>query len=170
MTVFEVVALGRRPYVTWALSKRDIERIRYAMKITNIEHLAHRKIDEVSGGERQRVMIARVLAQEPKVMLLDEPINNLDPKYQIEFMELVKRITKEMKIVTLMSVHDLNLALRYADKVVLMKNGRIYAFGEPEKVLTEENIRNVFDLDVEIVKNPIPYIIVKGVADESRKH
>mgnify|MGYP001772599780 CR=1 FL=1 len=164
MTVFEIVALGRKPYTKWSLSKRDLEVIWWSMNITGVEHLAYRRIDEVSGGERQRVMLARVLAQEPRILLLDEPVSNLDPRYQIEVLNLVKELTKKLHLTTVITLHDLNHVIRYADKAVMLYQGTVYAIGDVEQVLTPENICKVYGVDAEIIKNPIPAIIIKGVS------
>lgn len=164
MTVFEIIALGRKPHVRWSLSKRDLEVIWWSMKVTRVEHLAYRRIDEVSGGERQRVMLARVLAQEPKVLLLDEPVSNLDPKYQLEMLNLVRELTKKLCLTTVITLHDLNHVIRYADKAVVLYRGMVYAIGDVEQVLTSENIRKVYGVDVEIIRNPVSAIIIKDVS------
>jgi iron complex transport system ATP-binding protein len=165
MRVWEVVALGRKPHVAWALSPRDVQIIEEAMKLVGVERLANRYLHELSGGERQRVMLARVLAQEPKVLLLDEPVSSLDLKYQIEVLKLVRSITREKALVTIASLHDINLALRFADKVVLMKDGSVYAIGRPHEVLTPENIMEVFNVKAVLAKNPRPFIVVEDVVE-----
>ena len=160
LKVFDMVLLGRRPHVSWRSSEDDLNKVINALKILDIEHLSMRQFNEISGGQQQKVIIARALAQEPKILLLDEPISNLDIKHQLEVMELVKELSTEYKITSIMVVHDLNIAARYSDKVAMMHNGRIQAYGQPEDVLTKENISNVYDVDVEIgVISGKPYIV-----------
>ncbi len=148
--VFEMVLLGRSPHILWASSEEDLLKVASAIRFMNIENLSMRQFNELSGGQQQKVIIARALAQEPKILLLDEPISNLDIKHQSEVMELVKELSTEYKITSIMVVHDLNIASRYSDKVAMMHNGQIHAYGKPEEVLTEENISNVYGVDVEI--------------------
>jgi iron complex transport system ATP-binding protein len=165
MKVVEVVAIGRKPYVTWSLTKTDLEKIWSAMKITGVEAFAFRVINELSSGERQRVMLARVLAQESEVLLLDEPVSHLDPRYQVLMLKLIRGLTKDRKLVTIASLHDINLALRFSDKVILMKNGRIFAMGTPEEVITAENISKVYGVKAVVIKNPHPVVLIEDVIE-----
>ena len=159
-TVFDTVLLGRRPYVTWGVSPKDKEIVSQTLALMGIEELAFRHINELSGGERQKVIIARALAQEPQVLLLDEPTSNLDIKHQLEVLGIIKSVVEERGIVAVIAIHDLNLASRFSDKIVLLHKGRIYDVGEPAKVLTQENIRTVYGVDVEINNDSgIPYIV-----------
>jgi iron complex transport system ATP-binding protein len=167
MRVFEAVSIGRRPYVTWRLTREDVEKVWAAMKVTGVEAFATRRVDELSGGERQRVMLARVLAQEPKVLLLDEPVSHLDLRYQLEVLRLVKATTRERGLITIASLHDVNAALRFADKAVLMKDGLVYAVGRPEDVLVPENVREVYGVNATLVKNPRPFIIIEDTAEKA---
>ncbi len=121
------------------------------MKVLNIENLAFKKLNELSGGELQKVIIARALAQEPKILLLDEPTNNLDIKSQIEIMNLIRKIVKSDGISAVITSHDLNLAAYYADRIVMMKNGRIFAEGGVE-VINEANVKAAYGIDVKIVR------------------
>lgn len=125
------------------------------MELTNCWRLAERPITELSGGERQLVIIARALTQEPKVLLLDEPTSHLDIKYQIEIMELLKRLTTEEKLIVIAVIHDLNLAARYCDRLVLLHNGKIIALGTQTQVLTAENIKNTFGAAVIVKKHAL---------------
>lgn len=152
MIVLDFVLTGRRPYANFSYSKEDIEKAFEALRIVDAEHLAYRRLDQLSGGELQRIVISRALVVEPKVLLLDEPTANLDPKYQIEILKLVKRLSKEKGIAVLMVLHDLTQAYRFSDKVVMIKNGKVIAVGTPEEVLTEENIQRVFEVKTKVIK------------------
>ena len=158
-TVFEMVMMGRRPYVNWKLNEKDLEVINRALNMTGIKHLANRYFDELSGGEKQKVIIARALAQEPEVLLLDEPTSNLDLKHQLEILNLIRRLARERNITVIMAMHDINLACRFSDMAILLKDGKVYAFGEPEAIVTRSNIKEVYGVDVEIIQNPYPLII-----------
>ncbi len=154
-TVFDVVMMGRNPHLGRLSleSQRDYEVVRKALEATNTLHLANRRITELSGGERQRVFIARALAQEPKVLLLDEPVANLDIAYQLETMQLLRKLV-DGGIAALAVSHDLNLVSRFCDKVVMLKDGRVVAAGSSGEVLTVENIRRVFGVDVAVRRHP----------------
>jgi len=123
------------------------------MKLTNTLHLAERFFNELSGGEKQRVVIAKALAQEPKVLLLDEPTSHLDINNQIEVLELLKKLCKE-EILVVAVMHDFNLAAYYCDKVILMKDGKIFAVGAPSEVLTPSNVEAVFGVKVLVQRHP----------------
>jgi len=159
-TVFDVVLTGRRPHLNWKNSDKDIEKVLEVLEILNIKDLAMRDINGLSGGQQQNVFFARALAQEPEVLLLDEPTSNLDVKHQLEMMDIVKNVVKEKGISAIISIHDLNLAARYSDKVIIMKNGMIFAAGEPLAILTRENIKSVYGVEVIIInESNIPCII-----------
>lgn len=151
-TVIDFVLTGRRPYADFSYSKVDIDKVFEVLKIVNAEHLAYRKLDELSGGELQRIVIARALASEPKVLLLDEPTANLDPKYQVEIMKLIRRLSSEKKVAVIMAIHDLTSAYRFSDKVVMVKNGVVVSIGKPEDVITEDNIWRVFEVKTKIFR------------------
>ncbi|RKY57515.1 MAG: ABC transporter ATP-binding protein [Candidatus Latescibacterota bacterium] len=150
LTVFDVVLMGRRPYISWTAGEGDIETVSRVLKWMGIEKLAWRQFDELSGGERQKVLIARALAQESQVLLLDEPTSNLDLRHQFEVLELIKDLARRGGLSAIMAIHDLNLAFRYSDKIVMLHRGKVFAAGEPSSVLTRENIRTVYGVDVEI--------------------
>ncbi len=160
ITVFEVVMMGRRPHVTWQSSEKDAEKVWSTLKALDIEHLAMRNFYELSGGEQQRILMARALAQEAKVLLLDEPTSSLDIKHQLEVMELTRQLVKTENLSAMMAIHDLNLAARFCDKIVMLKQGKIYAAGTAQSVLNVENIKAVYDVQVEInYSHNIPYVI-----------
>lgn len=149
-TVFETVLMGRKPHLTWGVSKRDLEVVGEVLQYMGLAELAQRYLDELSGGQKQKVLIARVLAQEPEVFLFDEPTNNLDIKHQLEVLEIIKDLSKQRKSTVIMVIHDLNLASRFSDRLVLLKDGRVFAVGEPESVLTPENINLIYEVEVSV--------------------
>ena len=146
-TVFEIVLMGRRPHITWQFGKKDQDIVWKCLDELGIRHLAARSFDSLSSGQSQRVLMARALAQEAKVLLLDEPTSNLDVKYQRDVMESVRMVVDEKKIGACAIIHDLDLALRFCDVSVLLNEGRIVCFGRTEDVLTSENIKEVFGVD-----------------------
>lgn len=159
-TVFEIVLLGRRPYVNWGISPEDKEIVSWALSLMGLEEMALRQFHELSGGEQQKVLIARALAQEPEVLLLDEPTSNLDLRHQLEVLSIVRSIVKERRMTAIMAIHDLNLAARFSDRLILLHKGRIYDAGEPREVLTQENIRNVYGVEAIVSEDSgIPHIV-----------
>lgn len=156
-TAQEMVLMGRAPHLGMFQmeSQKDFKMVEQAMQYTNSLEFADRKISELSGGERQRVIIARALAQEPKIILLDEPTSHLDLKYQVEIFDLVRQLNQENQMTVVVVSHDLNLAGEYCDRLILLKEGEIYEIGAPKKILTEENIKAVYDAEVLISPNPL---------------
>ncbi len=148
----DVVLMGRNPHLSFFQMEahRDLAIAEEAMRLTNCWHLAQRRLDELSGGERRKVLIARALAQEPRILLLDEPTLHLDICNQIETMELLKFLAKERQIAIMAVLHDLTLAARYCDSLVVLKEGRIFAAGTVNDVLTEENIRSIFRVNADL--------------------
>jgi iron complex transport system ATP-binding protein len=153
----ELVLMGRSPYLGHLMfeSPKDLEIAKKAMEWTEILPIAERPIDELSGGERKRVFIARALAQEPEVILLDEPTSNLDIHHQVEFLDLVLSLNREKGLTILMASHDLNLASEYCDRLLLLQHGKIYKMGSPEEVMTRENIEKVYGCEVWVDRNPV---------------
>lgn len=161
-TVIDTILMGRKPYATWRSGKSDIMKVTEVMKLLHLEQFALRYHSELSGGQRQKVMIARAFAQESKVLLFDEPTSQLDIKHQLEIMDLVKETVRMKKILAILVVHDLNLASRYADRIIMLKDGRIHAVGDPKNVLTEDNIRAVYDVDSLIMHDgEVPCVVPK---------
>lgn len=166
-SVMDIVLMGRTPYLKrfQSESSHDIETAKKAMDLTNIWHLRDKNINNISGGERQRVIIARAMVQQTKILLLDEPISNLDIHHQVNILDTIKTLNLEKNITVIAVLHDLNMAAEYSDYLILLHQGKIQAEGRPESVLTEDNIKKVYNMDICILKNPItkkPYIIPVG--------
>lgn len=154
--VADLVSRGRNPYhgVFSQWTRADDEAIATALEATKTTELADRPVDELSGGQRQRVWIAMALAQQTDILLLDEPTTFLDISHQIEVLDLLTDLNQKRGTTVVMVLHDLNLAARYADFLVAMANGRLYATGTPDDVLTEQNVREVFHLESRIMTDP----------------
>lgn len=150
LVVFDAVMLGRKPHMGWSPGERDREVVQKVIRSLGLEPLATKPLTALSGGELQKVAIARALAQEPKVLLLDEPTSNLDLANQIEVMEIILKLKGE-GMASVVTTHDLNLASLYADRVIMMKQGRVFASGGGE-VLNEQNIGEVYGIEVEVHK------------------
>lgn len=162
ITVFDAVLLGRKPYIKWDVSRKDLLLTKRVLNLMNLEEYALRYINELSGGELQKVVIARALVQEPKVLLLDEPTSDLDLKNQLEVMNIIKKVSADHKIASIVVMHDINLALRYSDKFIMLKSGEVFATGGRE-IITPETIREVYGVEA-IVKNfeGTPMVIPKS--------
>lgn len=158
-TVFDTVLLGRKPYIKWDITEKDIKIVEETLQLLNLQAYSMRYTHELSGGELQRVIIARALAQEPKVLLMDEPTSNLDLRNQIDVLNIIEEIIKTKKISAIVAMHDLNLALRYANKFLLLKKGISYGFGDTS-ILNPKSIKNIYNVDVAIEDySGIPVVI-----------
>lgn len=155
-TAREVVMMGRAPYQgRFGLEQRGDEPVVVdAMRRMQVAHLEGRRMSELSGGEAQRVMLAQALAQQPEVMLLDEPTSHLDINFQAEIMELLASLHRERSLTVMLSLHDLNLASLYAERVVLLRGGRLHAQGPPLEVITEPTVREVYGAHVHVGRYP----------------
>ncbi len=155
-SVFETVLMGRTPYLGWLgrESEQDRSAVQAALDRTSTLELADRPIGELSGGEQQRVMIARALAQSARTLLLDEPTAHLDLKHQAGVLSLVCDLAHAENYAVLIALHDLNLAAQYADRVALLSNGTVAAIGTPEEVLTEENLSPAYGLRITVYEHP----------------
>lgn len=152
LSVYDFVMTGRRPYINFAPTKTDDEKVYEALKIVNALDLADRNLEELSGGELQRIIIARALAGEPEVMLLDEPTSNLDIKYQIEIMNLIRSL-RSKGLAIIIAIHDLTQAYRISDKILMLREGKVFAVGKPEEILIEKNILEVYGIRVHIIRD-----------------
>lgn len=163
-TVEQVVALGRAPHCGWfmPLTAHDYQIVRKAIHLVGLEHLNDRISTELSGGEQQRMVLARVLAQEPSILLLDEPTSHLDLKYQTDILNLIRKLAHEEGLTVVISLHDLNLAAIYSDRVALLSNGKLAVAGTPSEVLTSDWLSQVYGVPIMVMKHPlrdIPFIV-----------
>lgn len=149
LTVFDAVLMGRKPHLRWGVSERDLAVVYAALKHLQLDHMTLSYIDEISGGELQKVAIARALVQEPRLLLFDEPTSSLDLKNQVSILSIIRKIVDEHRIGAVMTMHDLNSALRYADRYCFIKDGKIFATGDRDQV-TPELIEDVYGLSVSI--------------------
>lgn len=149
MTVFDTVLLGRKPYIKWDATEADREIAMAIIRRMGLEKYILRNVSELSGGEAQKVMLARALAQQPRLLLLDEPTSNLDPRNQHEVMQTIRKIAQENNICVITILHDLNLAIRYCDRFLFLKDAGVYACGGRE-VMTPENIEAVYEMHVHL--------------------
>jgi iron complex transport system ATP-binding protein len=166
-SAFEIVLMGRNPHLGLFQheSRRDYDLARDAMEKTGTFHLAGRHINELSGGEIQAILIARVLVQETDSILLDEPTANLDIGRQIEVMDLIARLCREQKLTVIAAIHDLNLAAQYCSRLLLISQGQLYAEGTPAEVITDENITAVYGAGNTVFTHPVnglPTVLIGG--------
>jgi len=169
-SVKQAVMMGRTPYLNWLGQEGEADKaaVHLALEQTGLDTFADRQIAKLSGGEQQRVLLARALAQETPVMLLDEPTNHLDLQHQTNLLSLVKKLAKEKQLAVLMALHDLNLVSFYADKVALIVNGKLKCLGTPAEVIRAEHISAAFRTPVDVVSHPVtgaPIIFPQGVSD-----
>ena len=150
LTVYDTVLLGRKPYLRWGVSGEDRRAVEAVLRRLDLETLADRELDRLSGGERQKVLLGRALAQRPKLLLLDEPTSNLDLRNQYEVLDLVRRICREERLTAVAVLHDLTQALRFCDRFLLMRDGQVYRCGGLE-VLDKTALREVYGVDAEPV-------------------
>ena len=165
-TVYEIVSMGRAPHLSplAAETPADVETVHKSMAQTGVQHLARRPVDSLSGGEFQRVLIARALAQDPRVLLLDEPTAHLDLRYQMEIMDLLSALRRS-GLALVAAVHDVNLASLFCDRLVLLSAGRVAALGTPEEVLQAPTLETVYGIPVTVTTDPAtgrPHVIASG--------
>ncbi len=168
ITVIDAVMMGRHPHSKFGSLDEDLAISYEMLERLGCEDLSMRHLNELSAGQLQKVILAKGLAQQPKVLLLDEPTANLDIKHQIGVTKLLKAITKERHMTVIMICHDLNIAAKYSDRILMMSEGKIYASGTPEEVLTKENIRKVYDIDCEVIMDQgRPHILLRDDEPQS---
>jgi iron complex transport system ATP-binding protein len=169
-SVEQAVMMGRTAHMSWIgrESENDKTLVQLALEQTQLDAFSQRSIAQLSGGEQQRVLLARALAQSTPVLLLDEPTNHLDLQHQTNLLALVRKLTKTKQLAVVVAMHDLNLVSFIADKVALLVNGRLVCFGTPQEVIQPETISNAYQTAVDVVSHPdsgAPIIFPKGVID-----
>jgi iron complex transport system ATP-binding protein len=172
-TVQQAVMMGRTPYLGWLgnPSQNDIDKVDWAIDRTGIPALADRRVGELSGGEQQLVLVARALAQDAPVILLDEPTAHLDLRHQATILDLVHSLAREGSLAVLMSLHDLNLVSIYSDRIALLDQGIILADGQPYEVLNKDQLSRVYQVPLDIIPHPhrdIPLVLLNGHEDEGQ--
>jgi iron complex transport system ATP-binding protein len=158
LTVRQLVSLGRtphQPWWQWELASEDREKVDIAIQKTQLEAFSERPVENLSGGERQRAFLALALAQEPKVLLLDEPTTYLDINYQLQLLELLKELNQTQQLTIVTVLHELNLAARYSDRIALFKQGHLWDVGTPDEVLNPNAIAQVFNVEALIINTPV---------------
>jgi len=153
LSVVDTVLMGRHPHATYKSLDKDLDIVYDTLKLLDIEDLAMRNFDELSAGQHQKVMLARGLVQEPEILLLDEPTSNLDIKHQMEVTRILRELSQEKNILIIMISHDLNIAAKYADTMIMLHGGSIFAIGTPQEVITKENIKAVYDVESEVIES-----------------
>lgn len=162
MTVFDSILIGRKPYIEWSASKSDLDMVSGIIDALGMSRLSLKYLDEISGGELQKVQIARAMVQEPSVLVLDEPTNNLDISNQHMTMHMIMDVVRSRGMCTIMTMHDINLAVHYSDKFLFLKDGKVWAYGGVE-VITEELIRDVYNIDAEIIYHrDVPFVVPRN--------
>lgn len=167
-TVWETALLGRTPYLNFLgqTSSKDEAVARLALEQVDASHLVESRMDEISGGEQQRVLLARALAQDTPILLMDEPTTHLDLPHQIDLLKLIKKQAREKNLTVLVALHDLNLASLFADRIAIVENGLLCVAGSPQETLTSEILRSVYHMQVHVIAHPetgVP-LIIPGVS------
>lgn len=167
LSVTDTILMGRHPHSKIGSLDEDLKIVEDTLKLIGIEDLADRMFNELSAGQHQKVMLARGLAQQPKILLLDEPTSNLDIKYQLEITRMLKRLSRERNMLIIMISHDINIAAKYSDNMLMILDGGIYAVGRPEEVITPENIEKVYDIRAKVITDAgRPHIIMVDEEEE----
>ncbi|AIZ78846.1 ATP-binding cassette domain-containing protein [Actinobacillus equuli subsp. haemolyticus] len=163
ITVQDLLMFGRYPHHQGKISEHDRQVVEKALQRFELDQLKDRFLNELSGGQRQRALIAMTFCQQTQHVLLDEPLNNLDMFHARELMRLLRKLTDELQLTTVMVVHDINMAAAYADTIVAMKNGEIIMTGSPEEIITPENLKTVFNLDAEVLEHNGKRLVVHHI-------
>lgn len=171
-SVLDVVMMGRTPFMGWKATEKDIYFVEKAIKTLNLEDFVDKEYNEISGGQKQKVLLARAIAQNPQILLLDEPTNNLDIRHQLEALSVIHDYSKSYGITVIMAIHDLTIAARYADYLAMLKNGELIAYGTPDQLITTIMIRDIYGVEAKIYKdNEIGIIVtpIRAINQEEEK-
>ena len=171
MDVYDVILLGRRPYISWRIGKQDREIVQSVIRRLGLSEFIFRKFHTLSGGEQQRVIIAKAIVQDPTLYLFDEPTSNLDLSSQFEILYEIKNLvlSKEKKCSALVAMHDINLAAKFADKIIIIDDNTIYCYETPYNALNRETISEVYGVDVDVLYPDNPTIPQINVLKPNRK-
>lgn len=162
LSVVDTVLMGRSPHTGWKPKEADLNIVYNVLKLLDIDDLAMRPFNELSAGQHQRVMLARGLAQDPQILLLDEPTSNLDIRHQLEVTRLLRDLSRTQDLLVVMISHDINISAKFSDRMILLKGGTIFATGTPDEVITEENIREAYGVESEVIRyEGHPHVILK---------
>ena len=162
MTVMDTVLMGRHPHSGHKITNNDVKEAYSILKLLGMEKFAMRSFDQLSAGQHQKIVLARGLAQKPKILLLDEPTSNLDIKHQMNVTRILKELSVSQDMTVIMISHDLNIASRYSDKIIMLHNKGIFRIGTPQEVITEENIKEVYDVESQVIMDcGRPYVILR---------
>lgn len=169
LTVVDTVLMGRHPHSHRGSLDKDLDIVYETLEMLGILDLAMRSFNELSAGQHQKVMLARGLAQEPKILLLDEPTSNLDVRHQLEVAKMLKRLSREKDILVIMICHDINIAAKYSDEIILMHEGTVFDVGTPNEVITRENLETVYGVDAKVIDDDgMPHVILKDSYPEKK--
>jgi iron complex transport system ATP-binding protein len=168
LTVFEAVMLGLMNTLSIRVNQSQIHKVNEMLKAFDLDQLARQQICELSGGQLQMVLLAQAIIKQPDILLLDEPLNNLDIHHQLSLLKLISQLSKNNNIITLLILHDINLAARYADDIVIMNEGKIFSQGKPAKVITKEMLKSVYKIEcnVNLTSQNFPIIEFIDIAKE----
>ncbi len=170
LTVVDTVLMGRHPHSRRGSLDSDLDIVYDTLEMLGIQDLAMRSFNELSAGQHQKVMLARGLAQEPKILLLDEPTSNLDVRHQLEVAKMLKRLSREKEILVIMICHDINIAAKYSDEIILLHGGTIFDVGTPNEVITEKNLESVYGVETRVIDDDgMPHVILKDSIPEETK-
>lgn len=162
LSVVDTVLMGRHPHSHWKSLDSDLDIVYETLKLLGISHLALRPFNALSAGQHQKVMLARGLVQEPKILLLDEPTSNLDVRHQLDVTRMLKDLAYEKNMLVIMISHDINIAAKYADEIILLNKGTIYSVGTPEEVITPDNLRTVYGVtSVVVMDEGRPHVMLR---------
>ena len=167
LSVVDTVMVGLQNDHKFGTSDEDLKKVYDVLKLMKIQHLAMRDFNELSAGQHQKVMLARGLVRTPEIVLLDEPTSNLDIKHQLEVTRVLSKLPREKGMLVIMISHDINITAKYADRIIMLHDGGIFAVGTPKEVLTRENLRVVYGVDADVIEaNGRPHVILNDSYDE----